>query len=183
MKISAHREGYLREQIREMVALNPMITIRGLQKLLEHNTGRPISDKYLTCLLRKVRREAVVQSDRQKLQPRIVEVRERHNALRSQLYRIAYWTPRNYQTYGIPKPKSSERINAIRVIAQMDIALLKAELDVGAFEDRRMALEEMLRAGLLAQELHEQVVGVFRTYKLQLSPMQAKTRLEPSFQQ
>ena len=54
----------------------------------------------------------------------------------------------------------------------MDLALLKAEMDVGMYEDRRLALEEMLREGLLPQELHEQIVGVFRTWKLQ--PIQKK---------
>ena len=110
-------------------------------------------------------------SDNSRLTKRFIEVDERYTALRKQLYRIAYWTPTHLPTYGIQRPKNSERINAIRTIAQMDLALLKTELDVGLFEDKRAALEEMLRQGLLPQELHEQIVGVFRTWKLAPSPI------------
>jgi hypothetical protein len=166
MKISDYREGHLREQVREIIALNPMVTIRGLQRILQHNTGHSISDKYAARLLRKVHRTAVVQADHQKLSSRILEVRERNIALRNQLYRIAYWTPQNFSLYGIPKPKSSERINAIRTIAQLDLALLKAELDVGMYENRQAAIGEVLREGLLPQEVHEEVVAVFRRHRL-----------------
>jgi len=118
-------------------------------------------------LLHKVRREIVIQSDRKSVSARLSEIRERYAALKKQLLLIAYWVPMNFPNYGIPRPKASERINAIRTIAQMDLALLKAEMDVGMHEDRRTALEEMLQEGLLPMELHEQIVGVFRTWKLE----------------
>jgi hypothetical protein len=171
MKIVPQQEAYLRETIRDALALDPLITIRRLQKIVERTTRHSISDKYLMRLLQKVRREIVIQSDRKQVSVRLTEVRERYATLQKQLYRIIYWTPENFPKYGIRRPKASERINAARTVAQMDLALLKAELDVGAFEDRRAALAEMLREGLLPQELHEQIVGVFRTWKLQPSPV------------
>jgi hypothetical protein len=169
MKVLPQQEAYLREQIRDKLALYPMATIRELQRSMPLRDGRLISDKYLMKLLNKVRREIVFQSDRKKVSSRLTEIRERYATLQKQLLCIAYWMPADYAHHNINRPKEWERIKAIRTIAQMDLALLKAEMDVGMYEDRRFALEEMLREGMLPQELHEQIVGVFRTWKLQPS--------------
>lgn len=163
MKILPQQEATLREMIRDALALDPLITIRRLQVMVRNNARRTISDKYLMSLLKKVRREIVIQADRKKLTDRLAEIRERHATLRKQLLRIAYWSPIGSADHGITRPKASEQISAIKAIVQIDLDLLKAELDVGIYEDRRTALEEMLREGLLPQELHEQVIGVFRT--------------------
>ena len=177
MKILSQQEASLREMIRDVLALDPLITIRRLQTMVRHNTKRTISDKYLMRLLFKVRREIVIQSDRKKVADRLAEIRERHAVLRKQLLRIAYWNPVGSLDHGITRPRASEQVNAIKTIAQMDLALLKAELDVGIYEDRRLALEEMLREGLLPQELHEQVIGVFRTWKLRPTPTNVKSEI------
>lgn len=174
MKVLHQQEEYLRENVRDALALDPLITIRRLQKIIEHNTGRTISDKYLMRLLGKVRRQIIFESDRKKVSARIAEVRERYATLQKHLYHIIYWMPQYRPKYGIREPKVSERINAIRTVAQMDLELLKAELDVGAYENRQAALTEMLREGLLPQELQEQVVGVFRAWKLRPSPVQTE---------
>lgn len=176
MKILPQQETHLREIIRDALALDPLITVRRLQVMVRSNARRSISDKYLMRLMHKVRREIVVQSDRKKLTDRLAEIRERHATLRKHLLRIAYWSPASAD-HGITRPKASEQIKAIKTVVQMDLDLLQAELDVGLYEDRRLALEEMLREGLLPQELHEQVIGVFRTWKLRPSPMNVKSNV------
>lgn len=175
MKILPQQEAHLRETIRDALALDPLMTVRRLQVIVKSNTRRTISDKYLMKLLHKVRREIVVQSDNKKLTARLAEVRELHATLRKQLLRIAYWSPVGSADHGITRPRASEQINAIKTVVQMDLDLLKAELEVGIYEDRRAALEEMLREGLLPQELHEQVIGVFRTWKLRPSSVNVKS--------
>ncbi len=166
MKITKYKEEYLRSMVRDAIGLDPLITIRNLQNIVEYNTKRRISDKYIMRLMHKVQREAVVQSDRTKITERIAGVRLKFEALQKRLTLIAYWNPLYITRHGIHKPKQSEQIQAIKTIAQMDLALLKAEMDVGLFEDKRVALEEMLREGMLPQELHEKIIGVFRTWKL-----------------
>lgn len=177
MKILPQQEAHLRETIRDALALDPLMTVRRLQVIVKSNTRRTISDKYLMKLLHKVRREIVIQSDNKKLTARLAEVRERHATLRKQLLRIAYWSPVGSADHGITRPRASEQINAIKTVVQMDLDLLKTELEIGIYEDRRTALEEMLREGLLPQELHEQVVGVFRTWKLGPSSMNVKSNV------
>jgi hypothetical protein len=172
MKILPQQEAYIRGAIRDELALNPLVTIRQLQRniRLGRERDRIISDKYLMKLLHKVRREIVFHSDRKRVSARLTEISERCATMQKQLLLIAYWQPEYLPHNGIKAPRLSDRINAIRTITQLDLMLLRAELDVGMYEDRRASLEEMLRQGLLPQELHEQVVGVFRTWKLQPSP-------------
>ena len=64
------------------------------------------------------------------------------------------------------KPTEKERQSAIRLLAQIELALFRTELDIGMFEDRQLAISEMLKQGMLPTELHEQIIGVFRTWKL-----------------
>lgn len=166
MKIPDHKEEYLRSMVREIIGLDPLITVRGMQRTLQGNTKHTIGDKYVMRLMHKVRREAVVRSDRTKVTERIAEIRLRFEAMQKQLTRIAYWNPLFITRYGIHKPKQSDQIRAMESIAKMDIALFRAEMDTGVFEDKRLALEEMLREGMLPYEIREQIVGIFRTYKL-----------------
>ncbi len=163
MKVLSEKEEFLKNTIRDIIAINPLTSIRRMQELVEQRTQRPISDKYVSKLMRKIRRGAIVQSDRTKLNERLAEVRERYRVLILDLNKMIYW--RN--EHGIKRPTTRERLSAIRLVAQLDLALFKAELDAGMYEDRRGAIEEMLKQGLLPTELREQVVAVFRTWKFE----------------
>ena len=171
MKILPEQEEWLRKNIRDALALNPLVTVRGIQQHIKIQTDRTISDKYVMKLLFKVRREVIIQSDRTALRARLVEVKERCRMMTEQLNRIIYWPvpwSENTSTYissPLSKPSATERIAAVKTIAQIEIALMKAELDIGLFEDRRSAIEEMLREGLLPPELHEEIILIFRRWK------------------
>jgi len=166
MKILQQKEEYLVETIRNGIALNPLVSIRKMQELVEHNTGRSISDKYVSKLMYKVRKGAVIESDRKKLNIRLTEVRERYRVLMDYLTKVVYWKYDFYTDYGIAEPEQKEKLCAIKLLAQMELALFKAELDAGMFQNRQLAIEEMLKQGVLPNELHEQIIGVFRTWKL-----------------
>ena len=76
-------------------------------------------------------------------------------------------SPDFLKQYGTMPPSFKERIAAMKLLAQMDLALFHAELAAGAFEDKPVAIEGMLQQGVLPTELREQVIAVFRTWKLQ----------------
>lgn len=166
MKILPEKEEFLRSTIRDAIAANPLVTIRGMQEIVEYNTGRPISDKYVVRLMHKIRRRAVIQSDRKKMNERLAEVRERYRLLMDDLMRTIYWKPEFLEMYALQPPSFKERLAAMKLLAQMELALFRAELDAGMFEDRQAAIDEMLRQGVLPTELREQVIGAFRTWKL-----------------
>ena len=157
----------MRNMIRDCMAVNPMVSIRGMQRIVEKNTGRSISDKYTSKLMHKIRRRAVIQSDRKKMNERLAEVRERYRVLVQDLSRIIYWEREYLKDYGLRSPKLNERLAAMKLQAQLELALFKAELDAGMFENKQMAINEMLQQGVLPTELREQVIGVFRSWKFQ----------------
>lgn len=187
MKILPPQEEYLRKTIRDALALNPLVSIRGIQDHVKYRTDRTISDKYVSKLLYKVRREVVVQSDRTALRARLVEVKERYRMLIEQLYCIVFWpipysdrSDNSYISHSMRMPSAAERTAAVKTIAQMEMALMKAELDIGLFEDRRTAIEDMLREGLLPPELHEEVILVFRRWKTRQTKQADASKSEPN---
>ncbi len=166
MKMLPEKEEFLQNTIRDCMAVNPFVSIRKMQELVKENTGHSISDKYTVKLMRKIRRRAVIQSDRKKMNERLAEVREKFRILTDDLFRIVYWRADFIKKYGLAKPRFHERISAMRLLGQMELMLFRAELDAGTFENRQVAIGEMLERGILPTELREQVIGVFRTWKM-----------------
>jgi hypothetical protein len=167
MKILEEKEKFIYQTIRDSIALNPLVSIRGLQEGFQKRTGHTISDKYVSKLRDKMRRRAIVESDRKQLNERLSEVREKYRVLAENLWRTIYWDWESLKICGIQKPTEKERQNAIELLAKMELALLKTEFEVGVFENRQLAISEMLKQGMLPMELHEQIIKVFRSWKLE----------------
>lgn len=133
MKMILEKEDYLKNQIRDIIAVNPLASVRSMQGFIENNTGQSLSKNYTAKLMGKVRKQALVESDRKKTNERLAEVRERNRAHIEYLERMLYWKPECYHAYGIDEPKLKEKMAAIKLISQLDLALLKAEFMVGMF--------------------------------------------------
>ena len=82
------------------------------------------------------------------------------------LNKVVYWQYEFLKDYGIEYPTFKEKITAIKLLAQLESTLFRTELAAGVFEDKQAAIEEMLQQGMLPTELREQVIAVFRTWKL-----------------
>lgn len=92
-----------------------------------------MSKNYTAKLMNKVRKQALVESDRKKINERLAEVRERNRAHIEHLERLLYWKPECYHAYGIDEPKLKDKMATIKLINHLDLALLKAEFMVGMF--------------------------------------------------
>ena len=167
MKMLPAQEQTLKNAIRNLIALDPLISIRSLQNQMLRQTGHSISDKYLNKLVHKVRRQVVIESDRKRLQERFGEVKERFRVMMDRLWLIVFYRFPESMKSGIQPPTNKEITEATKTLAQMELALMRMEIDVGLYEDRRNAIEEMLREGLLPAELHEQITVVFRKWKFE----------------
>ena len=135
------KEDFLKSAIRDIVAVNPLVSIRGIQGLVENNTGYPISKNYASKLIGKVRKQAIVESDRKKTNERLAEVRERFRVLTQYLSRVQYWKPEYQRDYGMPEPTFKEILAAIKLNSQLELALLKAESIIGLFENKGVKME------------------------------------------
>lgn len=155
MKMLPEKEEFLQNHVCDCMAVNPLISIRQMQVLVEQNTDRLISDKYTAKLMYKIRRRAVIQSDRKQMNERLTEVRERFRILMDDLCRTIYWTPEFIKKYAKNEPSFKERLAAMKLLGQLESALFRAELDAGMFENKQLAINEMLQQGVLPTELRE----------------------------
>jgi len=149
MKILEHKEEFIIWRIRDAIALDPLVSMRKLQLVIQEKTGRYISDKYLAKLMRKIRTKTIFESDRKQLNERLTEVRERYRVLSENLLRTIYWDWTSLEKCGIQKPTEKERQSAIKLLAQMELALFKMELDVGAFENQQLSIRSIKARNIL----------------------------------
>lgn len=166
MKMILEKEDFLKNTIRDIVAVNPMVSVRRMQKLVEVNTKHSISKNYTAKLMEKMRRKAVIESDRKKVNERLAEMRERQRVHLEYLERMLLWRPEYHRDYGMQEPTLKEKMMAIKVQAHLENSLFRTELAAGVFENRQIAIAEMLKQGVLPTELNEQIVGVFRSWKM-----------------
>lgn len=166
MKILPEQEEFLKNTIRNGIAANPLVSIRKMQKIVEYNTGRFISDKYLAKLMVNIRHQAVVQSDKKQMNERLTEVRERFRLLMDDLLRTIYWKPEFLKDYGLTCPLFKERLAAMKLLAQLELALFRAELDAGVFNNKQVVLNDMFQQKILPTKLQEQVVEASMTWEL-----------------
>ena len=144
MKMLAEKEELLKKTIRNEMALNPFVSIRGMQAQVEKKVGHSISDKYACKLMRKIRTQAIVESDRTLMNERLAQIRERYHKFINDLTFIGY------RAKGITY---KDQLAALKLAARLDIALYKTELLTGAFTDQRRG----------TIELREEIIGVSRT--------------------
>lgn len=143
MKILLEKEEFLQNTIRDAIAVNPLVSIRRMQEIVKQNTGYSISDKYTAKLMRKIRRRAVIQSDRKLMNERLSEVRERFRVITDDLFRTIYWRPEFFIDYGLANPSPKERLAAMKLLGQLELALFKAEVDTGVFDNRQIIINRM----------------------------------------
>ena len=166
MKIVKEKEEFLNLSIRNAIAVNPLVSIREMQKIVSHNLGRSISDKYLASLMQKMRRRAIIQSDQKQVNERLMEVRERYRVLSERLNRIIFWQPFFWAEHGLKRPTLKEQISASKLLAQMDLALFRAELESGAFDDKQAMANQISCNNVLPIGLEERAAVVSRKWKL-----------------
>ena len=137
MKILPEQKQHIVQVVREVIAADPLVSIRRMQQRVETQTGRSISDKYLTHLLGEIRQEAVAKSDPNKIKARMEVMRARYKPLATNLLTIA-WS-REGVTH-------KDRLAMIKTAAHLDMMLLRAEGYTGAFDKQGTAFELRERA-------------------------------------
>jgi len=82
MKVTDIQEDALRRTIRDARALDPLITLRTLQRVVEEKTGRSIGIHYVMKLVKKVDGEIKVRPDTEKIEARVAQMRENNRIVR-----------------------------------------------------------------------------------------------------
>lgn len=172
MIITEDREQKIRRAIRDVLALDPLISVDALREALVKKNfktaaGNPLDWTYIAKLVRKVNREAVTEVSRQVTDERVAKIKERYRLAMDQLLKIAFYS-KELQEQGMPPPTYKERISAIREILKWDIAIFQAEMDAGVFERKLGTLEVERRSAPLPPELKAAIIGAMQHWGLKM---------------
>ena len=113
-------EQEIRRAIRDERAIDPLISILGLQKKLEERFGRTFERRYIAKMSGKVAKEVMVDIDRTKIEGRLAQTREQFRIMRHRLMEIIYWEPdQKLADMGIRQkpPYDKDVIAAVKTVA------------------------------------------------------------------
>lgn len=129
-KVAHAFEAEIRRSIRDALALDPLMTIKKLMVVLEKKFSHSFDFRYISRLVKKVNKEALPNLEREKLEPRLRQMRETLRIGRENLLKIAYGQP-DYDKG--PKPTFADRNAAWRTIAMMEKLQMDVEIDIGLY--------------------------------------------------
>lgn len=157
--ISESKEAGLRRIIRDIMALDPIISMNGLQRAIQNKTGKPIDEVYLKKLVKKVTGEMAVIADREKVEERVMYLRERNRILCDELFRIAFPSPTL-----IPQPDFVDRRKAIEAISMIENRQVKLEMDLGIFTRQIGTINVDHRLKPIDEKTLEGIVATFKAW-------------------
>jgi len=126
-KILDHQEASLRRIIRDALAIDPLLTVTGVCRVVEAKIKRQVDPRYIKRLIKKVTGEMAVVADREKVEDRISHLRERNRIICDELFRMAFPGPNAIQ------PDIMDRRKALEAIARIEANQAKLEMDFGLF--------------------------------------------------
>jgi hypothetical protein len=165
MKKLAVYEDKIKRAIRDIVVIDPLISIAKLQDALfdkgyKTSSGTVLDWRYIHKLHHKVHRNTVEQTDREQVVERIAQMKERYRLMFERLLRIVYYSD-DLKKEGFSPPSIREQINAINSIVRLDALIFNSELDAGIFERHLGTLEIEQRNKPLPPELKAVMLKAF----------------------
>jgi hypothetical protein len=183
MRKSPEQEQQLKLAIRNEIARNPLVSVLHLQNALKERgfktaEGNPLHWHYLAKLVRKLNREKALAVDTQKASERIAITKERYRLMVEVLWRIIDWKDEYLVQYHLYPPKPGEVIKAVDTLVKLDIAILKAEMDLGIFDRKLGSMDvNVYRAAPLQADKAQLIAGAFAAWGIQLSVPQERPKV------
>lgn len=156
-KIPDYQEESLRRHIRDARALDPLISLKGLQRVLETKFNRVISINFIVKLAKKVDGEVMIRPDNEKIEKRLAQMRESNRIVREGLLKIAYPGP------GV-MVADKDKIKALDTIARIDHSMAKIEMDFGLYTRKLGEIDIHTKHSLMDPEKLESIVKAFSNW-------------------
>lgn len=128
-RITQHKEDRIRQVIRDALAIDPLLSLKSIQDIVERKINRTVSLGYVHKMVRKANGAMAVVADREKVEDKIKNLRETNRIIRAELFRIAFPSDPSLIAF----TKISERIRALEAIAKIEQVQAKLEMDFGLF--------------------------------------------------
>lgn len=142
MRMSTDAKERVKRIIRDATALNPLISLRELQKVLLKKNIHIGNLNTLGKFRTEIADEAVSEADPRLIKQHLARVKEKNRIITEKLWPIALGTGSGEP--GIPLPSYSEQIRAASMIIKLDLSLFKTEIELGVFKKGPMTREEEL---------------------------------------
>jgi len=166
-KLRSDVENVIRRQVRDAVAVDPLISINALTKLVSKRLNRDIDPKFIKKLVDKIDKEKVVALDRATIEKRIIQLQESFRSAGEKLLRIAHWSPATAEP-GERGPSFKDQIAALRAFAYLQKVLFDAELDAGIYKRHIGNLEIERRNLPLPPEVENQILKSLYAWGVQM---------------
>ncbi len=165
MKKSPIQEEKIKRAIRDILVVDPLISIAKLQDALFEKGYRSANAtvldwRYVQKLRQKVHRATVERADRTKVNERLSQMQEKNRLMMERLMRIVYYSD-EMKKEGFTPPTIREQINAINSIVRLDVLVFNSELDGGLFERHLGTIEIEQRSRPLPPELKAVMLKAF----------------------
>jgi len=167
-KVPDYKASPIRRAIRSEMAKDPLVSSRQLHAILEKK-GFHIGEDFMLKLVHKVTSEIEYDANNTDLIARLSSTRERTILIIDRLMKIAFWEF-DYLGQGIAQPSLDHQLSAMRMIIDMDLALLRAEL-IGGIYTRKTGNTEDVQRLLADPTVKGQIIGALRAWRV--SPFHA----------
>ncbi len=162
MRLSNDAKERVKRIIRDATALNPLISLRELQKMLLKKNIHIGNLNTLGKFRTEITNEAVSEADPRLIKQHLARAKEKNRVITEKLWPIALGTGSGEP--GVPLPSYSEQIKAAGMIVKLDLDLFKTEIELGVFKKGPMTKEEELwmRNRPLPLELRESIANAMK---------------------
>lgn len=150
-------EEKLRAQIRNEMAMTPLITVMGIKERLDKHFDRGFDHTYIRKLVGKIRNEISYEIDTAKIEARLAALRGNYRLMRDRLTQIVWWKPE----YGGKPPANRDVNKAAKNIVMMDLAILQAEAAAGMYKKPIEVLAREVHYEPLSPEIRTVVIAAW----------------------
>lgn len=125
---------YHKSRIRDVMIMNPSISVEGIQQTMAKNELDPLvlHRDYIRKLTKKMKKDRIFKIERSEIKERIATMRETYELVSAQMWNILLDESLNYEKGGI-----GARVTAGKVIIEAQKALLESEMNAGIY-DRKL---------------------------------------------
>ena len=156
---SSEYQDNLRRAIRDIKALDPLVTTLALTEKLNKRFNHSFDRRYIKKLEGKVSRQLMVEVDRTQIEQRLSAIRENYRAVSEPLRDIIYWNPDDHP--GERKPAKKDVIEAVKTLVMLDIAVFNAETAHGLYKKTPQELANVVHYEPLPPEVRAVVIAAW----------------------
>ena len=170
-KVTHEKEMHLRNIIRDAKAIQPLISLRDLQRIVEKKINRPVDLYYLSVLVKKIAKQVLTEVDRSTIEEKVSQMRERNRILIEELTRMAFST-----ATGPDFVSTMDRRKAIELIHRIETVQAKLEMDFGIFERHIGIVGIDHRLKPIDDDTRSNIIQAFKAWGIKAPPMR---KIEP----